>query len=89
MEQDSKEFGVARVLGKGWAHVQHGMDRVIQWGMHRIKVASAPDAVVEVPTPKKTAIRRIGSGVRTGLRFLGTLGETYFDEYEKLKRKKR
>lgn len=71
---------VARVIGKGYAHVQHAMDRVVEWGFMRMKEqGGAHGEQAKTVTEKATSV---GRGV---LGFLGTLGDAYYRTYEELK----
>ena len=73
---------VARVIGKGYAHVQHGMDRVVEWGFARLKEQGDTQSDEAKTVSEKAA--SVGRGV---LGFLGTLGDTYYKTYGDLKKK--
>ena len=79
---------MAQVIGKGFAYVQHGMDRVIEWGLASMKKAG------EAPVNKKESsenpqLDRIKLMGRKTLGFIGTLGDEYYRTYEELKAKGR
>lgn len=72
---------MAEALGAGWAHVQHGMDRLIGWGFERMRQAGTA-------TPQKqnrSRAARVGRGI---LRFVGRAGDAYYRTYDALKQKK-
>lgn len=71
---------IARVIGKGYAHVQHGMDRVAEWGFARLKEQGNVQ-----PSKAKTVTEKATSVGRGVLGFLGTLGDAYYRTYEELK----
>ena len=73
---------VARVIGKGYAHVQHGIDRVVEWGFMRMKEQGDTQ-----PKEAKTVTEKAASVGRGVLGFLGTLGDTYYRTYEDLKKR--
>lgn len=79
MKKEQKR-SVPQHLGKGFAHFQNGVDEVLFWGFSKLKKSSA----YKKPPQNKGVkiVRNIGG-------FLGEMGSEYFEEYEKLKQKKR
>lgn len=76
---------VARLLGKAYAHVQHGIDRGIEWGFQRME-----EQAKAVPKRKKKAKGVVGNVTAFARGFFGVLGEAgsaYYRTYEDLKKK--
>jgi hypothetical protein len=80
-KESEADVTIPEVLGKGWAHVQHGMDKAIGWGIKRMREAGEAEA-----KPAEGKVGKVGRGV---LKFFGQLGDAYYETYEDLKRKKR
>lgn len=76
----------ARTLGAGLAHIQNGVDHVIEYGFGKLKDLDT--------TPKKhnqpanRLVRGVFSVLGGTAKFIGMLGDSYFKAYEELKRKK-
>lgn len=73
---------VARALGQTLATVQHLADLFIAWGSRKLK------KVGESPEPakrRKGVLPVLGHAARVTARFVGTLGDAYYDWYERLK----
>jgi hypothetical protein len=78
---------VARLLGGAYAHLQHGIDQLIEWSVTKMKQAE-PDVIeVETPSTKKRNpyLRSAEKVVRGTFGFIGTLAESYFTKYRQLK----
>ncbi len=84
-----KLASLASVLGHGFAYMQHGIDRAVEWTLKGVKQATREDPA---ETPKKekqrhtyiNAARKVG---RRSIFFLGDLGDAFYTKYEELKRK--
>lgn len=77
---------VARALGQTLATVQHLTDLVVAWGSRKLKqVGEMP----EPAAPKKDVLFWIRHSARVTARFVGNLGDAYYDWYEKLKARRR
>jgi hypothetical protein len=74
---------IARLVGNSYAHLQHGIDKAIEWGFATMEkqVASAPKK-----KPKGVAGNVLGFG-RGFLSVIGEAGSAYFRTYEELKKK--
>ncbi len=84
MADQLKSF--ARLLGNSYAHVQHGIDKAIEWGFATME-KQAKAAPKKGKMPKGVA----GNAAAFARGFFGVLGEAgsaYFRTYEDLKRKK-
>jgi hypothetical protein len=77
---------MAETLGKGYAHVQHGIDKVIAWGFEKMKDVDAAKAPQKFENPHMEKAAKAGRSV---LGFLGRAGESYFKTYEDLKKNKK
>ncbi|MDD4319415.1 MAG: hypothetical protein PHW10_03775 [Candidatus Peribacteraceae bacterium] len=81
-----KRSATARLIGNGLAHLQHGMDRLGEWGFRTMrKAASQPSASPLQPSTTKSRLTRI---LKKALGFVGDAGDTYYATYEELKRKR-
>ncbi|MDD5075408.1 MAG: hypothetical protein PHO54_06115 [Candidatus Peribacteraceae bacterium] len=77
---------VPRAIGQTLATLQHLADLAVDWGFKKIKKAG------EMPIAKNEERKPLGFVKKVSfpvLKFLGTMGESYFDWYEKLKAGKR
>lgn len=87
MSKSPLHHPIARFLGKSYAHVQHGIDQLIEWSVTKMKQAE-PD-VIEVDTvatkKKNLYLRNAERLVRGTFGFVGTLAESYFNKYRELK----
>lgn len=81
MTKEDPSFAI--VIGKGFAHVQHLTDRVIGWGLKKMKETG------EAPPSAKNdkAAGKAEKAVRGTLKFFGTMGDAYYTKYEELKKK--
>lgn len=82
---DRPSTGMAAATGKAFAHVQHGMDRLTEWGLKKMRETGTTPPSAEPKNPHVRRIVRAGKGV---LNFLGSTGEAYYRNYEELKRKR-
>jgi len=81
---DGKET-VARALGQTFATVQHLTDLVVAWGSRKLKqVGDRPEPVQS----KKGLLSMACYSLRATARFVGNLGDAYYEWYEKLKARK-
>ncbi len=71
---------LAETLGKGYAYIQHGIDRAIGWGFERMRDAG------EIEVQKSDG--KIVNASKKALSFLGAAGDAYYKTYDKLKRGK-
>jgi hypothetical protein len=80
-----KKTSPAEGLGYAYAHLQHGIDRVITWGFAKMKTIGTGK---EKPNPnEKPWQKKTKHGGKKVLEFLGSFGEAYMDKYEELKQK--
>ncbi|MDD5103353.1 MAG: hypothetical protein PHX93_03050 [Candidatus Peribacteraceae bacterium] len=81
---DGKET-VARALGQTFATVQHLTDLAIAWGSRKLKqVGSGAES-----TASKGVVPILKRFGKSSARFVGTMGDSYYEWYEKLKARKR
>ena len=74
-----KPYVLAETIGKGFAHIQHGIDRLIGWGFEKMRDVDHAEA------------KPSGEIMRTGRKivaFLGKTGDAYYKAYDKLKGRK-
>jgi hypothetical protein len=75
----------ARTLGSAGAHLQHGLDKTAEWGFAKMK-----DVGDEPRKKDKTKNKYLKSSkkiARNTFSFFGQLGESFYNEYEDLKKK--
>jgi hypothetical protein len=80
-----KDIGMAELLGKSYAHFQHGLDRAIEWGFSKMNTLEG-----EEPTEKDIKNPHLRKTINVGRKmvgFVGRAGNTYFRTYEELKKK--
>ena len=77
------KHSLATLLGHGYAHVQHLMDKGIEWGLGKMKESD----LAEKPPKKqeKVRFRRTKSVIRGMFGLIGTAGTAYYEKYEELK----
>ncbi len=82
----NQSIKIARLVGHTLAHVQDGVDFVVDTGFKLLKKAGDTKPVVDPDESKYTyKAKVIGRNVA---KFVGVLGESYFSQYNKLKTKK-
>ncbi len=77
---------IARLLGNGYAHVQHGIDRSIEWGFTKMEEQAkvAPKKATQKP---KGITGNVAAFARGFVGVLGEAGGAYFKTYNELKKK--
>lgn len=73
---------VARLLGNSYAHLQHGIDKAIEWGFSTMEKQAKS-------SPKKKPTGVVGNAVGFAKGFFSVIGEAgsaYFRTYEELKK---
>lgn len=79
---------IARMLGHGYAHFQHTLDKGISWGLGKMRESSKkPEKVID-PEASQFEVQAKRAAKST-MRFVGELGSSYFEKYEELKRRGR
>jgi hypothetical protein len=73
----------AKTLGTGLANVQHGMDKLVIFGFKSLKKAGKSP---EIGLTKNKYLRQMKTAGRATLSFFGTLGDSFYNEYEELKK---
>ena len=84
--QSNGRESVARALGQTFATVQHLTDLVIAWGSRKLKKLG------DQPEPAKTGtgvLLLVKHSFRVTARFVGNLGDAYYEWYETLKARRR
>ncbi|PCI35659.1 MAG: hypothetical protein COB53_10815 [Elusimicrobia bacterium] len=84
----SNRKDVGKFLGYSFAVAQHAVDSVWSWGFRKMRGAKGKPA----PEPKKKdgkakggALSKVKSAGKEIVSFLGEVGDSYYDEYGKLK----
>ena len=80
-----KGSSLARFLGASLAHLQHGFDRLGEWGFHTMREAASRQSKSEKP---KTFVNRLKKLLRNTFGIIGDAGDAYYATYEGLKRKR-
>ncbi len=78
-----KHKAVAKVLGNGYAYIQHGTDKVIEWGFAKMK--ESEHRKKDSKEFKNKYARVAATAAKGTLGFLGVLGQSYYDKYRELK----
>ena len=81
-----KRETVPRAIGQTAATLQHLADLFIDWGFRKMKKAG--EVPVMASKSGSRTVRAVKKVVRPALRFLGSMGESYYEAYEKLKAKR-
>jgi len=83
-KETAQDPSLAEIAGEGFALLQHGIDRTIEWGFKKMKEAEkTKPTTIENPYLKNAA-----EAGRKTLGFLGRAGQAYYKRYEELKTKK-
>jgi hypothetical protein len=77
---------LARLLGNAYAHVQHGIDRGIEWGFAKME-EQAKD-VSKKRSEAKGVVANVAGFARGFFGVLGEAGSAYYRTYEELKKKR-
>jgi hypothetical protein len=72
----------AKILGSSYAYLQHGIDKVIEWGFDKLQEANKQQSTFKDVKEGHRAIRAL----RNTVGFIGEAGSVYYKTYEKLKR---
>ncbi len=72
-----KKKNLPKKVGTALAHVQHTMDKVMTWGFKNLKDAGASKSKKNDHKAKKYT--------KKGAKFIGAVGHSFYEEYEKLK----
>lgn len=82
----SKNNKVAKKFGKVLAHIQSTVDDVVGFGFKKMKEAGAKQG--KINKNPKTVGEKGKVALKKTARFLGQAGESFYEEYEKIKAKK-
>ena len=74
----------AKTLGSGLANVQHATDKLVVFGFKSLKKAGKQPKKDQT---KNKYNKNVKSAGRTTLSFFGTLGDSFYNEYEELKKR--
>ena len=76
-----KRSNLASLLGRSYAYVQHSLDIATSWAFEKLSSVSS-SAKKESEHPVTKALKNLGT-------FVGEAGSSFYDEYERLKEKRR
>ncbi|MBD3330586.1 hypothetical protein GF354_03590 [Candidatus Peregrinibacteria bacterium] len=79
--------GVSRKLGKGLAYVQSGLDDIVDFGFKKMREYGEDEKVKKKEDPSLKG--KVFKGMKAVFGVLGNMGESFYDEYEKIKATKR
>jgi hypothetical protein len=77
----------ATVIGGSYAYLQHGMDKVIEWGFSQMKKAADEQKAAPAKESQNPYIANTKALARKTMRFLGATGRAYYDTYRDLKKR--
>ncbi len=69
----------AKTIGRGLAYIQDTVDLAVSWGFNKMKKLKVKEE------DKSQAASLFKKGLNKTFRFVGELGESFYEEYEKLK----
>lgn len=78
-----KKHNTASAIGSFFAHFQSMIDDLLNWSFRKLKDVSKDDPPQSKEDPKMTA--KIQKTAKKLGKFVGDMGESYYQEYEKLK----
>ena len=84
--QKNSIVSLGKVVGSGLAYVSHGIDRLTEWGFHKMKQAGETNQTKKIEPKNKYARGAMKAG-QTILGAVGTAGDAYYRTYESLKNK--
>lgn len=79
---------LARLLGNSYAHVQHGIDKGIEWGFATMEKQAKAAPKTKAIKPKGI-VGNAGAFARGFFSVIGEAGTAYFRTYEELKKKQK
>ncbi|MDA1209233.1 MAG: hypothetical protein O2904_04360 [bacterium] len=74
---------LASHIGCGLAHVQHTIDKSIEWGFHSLRKAG--ESKLKKQKNENKYLFGLKKGGKHTLAFLGTLGDAFYEKYDDLK----
>lgn len=74
-------YKISRFIGKGFAHIQDTFDQACVWGFKSLKKLDTKES----PKTEHSFVR----GLRKIGGVLGELGDSYFEEYENIKKRRK
>lgn len=88
MAKKPTNSGWAKLIGHGFAHLQNGIDEIVDIGFTVMKKVGddSKDKPAKDTDSYGTKAGRLAKGA---LRFFGTMGDSYYKKYEELKAEKK
>ena len=88
MDERQDDSSWAKLLGGTYAYLQHGMDKVIEWGFAEMRKAADAPAPKKAPKePENEYIARAKKLAKGAARFASSTVSAYYDTYRDLKKK--
>lgn len=79
---------LARLIGNSYAHVQHGIDKAIEWGFDTMEKQAKAAPAKKAKRPAGVA-GNAAAFARGFFSVLGEAGTAYYRTYEELKKKQK
>ena len=79
-----RKSSLARGVGFGLATIQHGLDKLFEFGFEKMKETGEKKEIYD--PSENVYLRNAKKAGKTTLSFLGTIGDSYYERYEKLKK---
>ena len=86
MHSKSRPERLSEFIGSGSAYLQHGIDVMCDLSFRALKKAGNKPS--RYTKGEKRYVTEVKRGFRGTLKFFGTLGDSYYRTYGKLKRKR-
>lgn len=83
MSKKEEKAGIPGLIGEGFAHLQHGLDRLTEWGFESMKKSAAEPPRKESKNLFLRELKRFG---KISMKTLGKMGTSYYKTYEELKK---
>ena len=74
--------GMTVLVGETLALVQHGLDKLCEWGFAKMQSVPRQGKERQIKNPILRMLARVGRGT---VRFFGGMGKAYYERYEELK----
>ena len=76
---------VGQFIGFSFAVAQHAVDSVWSWGFRKMRGAKGNPEAKAAKTKDGAAVAKVKAASKEVVSFLGEVGDSYYDEYGKLK----
>lgn len=76
---------ISKFIGIAFAQVQHIVDLGLEWGVKKLQSIPEDENTITNPQIIHQKVLKMG---KNGLKFIGQIGVSYYEEYKRLKTKK-